>query len=56
MIAPMMGGTLIMIDPSYPVYASTVIFTLSGICVMLIEEPPKGSGEDKGRRRAAIVH
>jgi hypothetical protein len=55
MIAPMMGGTLIMIDPSYPVYASSVIFTLSGICVILIEEP-KGSGEDKGRRRPAIVH
>jgi hypothetical protein len=46
---------LMMIDPSFPVYASTVIFTLSGICVMFIEEP-KGSGEDKGRRRAAIVH
>jgi hypothetical protein len=55
MIAPMMGGALLMINPSFPVYASSVVFTLSGICVMLIKEP-KGSGEDKGRQRVAVVH
>jgi hypothetical protein len=54
MIAPIMGGALLMIDPSFPVYASIVVFVLSGICVLLIKEP-NGPSEDKGRR-AAIVH
>ncbi|KAH9964760.1 major facilitator superfamily domain-containing protein, partial [Russula compacta] len=38
MIAPILGGTLLMIDPSFPVYASIVVFVLSGICVLLIKE------------------
>jgi len=36
------------------VYASIVVFTLSGFGVLLIKEP-NGISEDKGRR-AAIVH
>jgi len=54
MIAPMAGGALLMIDPSFPVYASIVVFILSGVCVLLIKEVNRPS-DDKGRR-AAIVH
>ncbi|KAH9959805.1 major facilitator superfamily domain-containing protein [Russula dissimulans] len=38
MIAPIAGGALLMIDPSFPVYASIVVFILSGVCVLLIKE------------------
>ena len=53
MIAPIMGGALLMIDPSFPVYASIVVFLLSGICVLLINEVSSG---DSDRRPVAIVH
>ena len=53
MIAPIVGGALLMIDPSFPVYASIAVFLLSGICVLLIKEV---NNEDKDRRPAAIIH
>ena len=56
MIAPIVGGALLMIDPSFPVYASIVMFLLSGICVLLIKEVNSGASEDKDRHPAAIVH
>ncbi|KAF8491171.1 MFS general substrate transporter [Russula emetica] len=56
MIAPIVGGALLMIDPSFPVYASIAVFLLSGICVLLIKEVNSGASEDKDRRPAAIVH
>jgi hypothetical protein len=55
MIAPIVGGALLMIDPSFPVYASIAVFLLSGICVLLIKEDNTGASEDKDRRPAAIV-
>ncbi len=52
-----MGGALLMIDPSFPVYASIAVFVLSGICVMLIKEVNTGASEEgKDRRAAATVH
>ena len=54
MIAPMAGGALLMIDPSFPVYASIVVFTLSGFCVLLLKETPS-AGASKGNR-TAIIH
>jgi hypothetical protein len=57
MIAPIVGGALLMVDPSFPVYASVAVFVLSGICVLSIEEVSSGaSEEDKDRRPVAIVH
>ncbi|KAI1790173.1 MFS general substrate transporter [Ganoderma leucocontextum] len=38
MIAPILGGSLLVIDHTVPVYTSIVIFIISGICVLLIEE------------------
>jgi len=57
MIAPIVGGALLMIDPSFPVYASVAVFLLSGICVLLIEEANTGANEEgKDRRAAGAVH
>ncbi|KAI0286406.1 major facilitator superfamily domain-containing protein [Russula brevipes] len=53
MIAPIVGGALLMVDPSFPVYASIVVFMLSGICVLLIKETNNAS-DDKGRRVANV--
>ena len=47
MIAPILGGTLLTIDHSFPVYASIVIFVLAGFCVILLEER---EGERTGER------
>ncbi|KAI8994255.1 MFS general substrate transporter [Trametes punicea] len=47
MIAPILGGTLLTIDHSFPVYTSIAIFILAGLCVILIEER---EGERGGER------
>ena len=54
MIAPIVGGALLMIDPSFPVYASIAMFVLSGICVLLIEEVDNSTGEEDKDRWAAV--
>jgi hypothetical protein len=64
MIAPLLGGTLLMISRAVPVYTSVVVFSLAGVCVLLLRE---GEGESfdrtgRGRRKGAgaggrvIVH
>ena len=52
MIAPIVGGALLMIDPSFPVYASIAVFVLSSICVLLIEKVDNSTSDDKDRRVA----
>ncbi|KAI0372276.1 MFS general substrate transporter [Pilatotrama ljubarskyi] len=47
MIAPILGGTLLTIDHSFPVYASIAIFILAGLCVILLKER---EGEQSGER------
>ena len=54
MIAPMLGGILLMIDRSVPVYTSVVIFAFAGICVLLLKEDEGDGGKAKGER--VIVH
>ena len=53
MIAPVLGGMLFMIDLSFPVYTSIVVFGLSGACVLLLRED---AGASHGGGRAALVH
>lgn len=52
MIAPMVGGMLLMIDRTIPVYTSVVIFVLAGICVLLLRE---GDGGSKGTGRTRLA-
>ena len=45
MIAPLLGGSLLMIDNSFPVYASIGIFLLATVAVfMLREHEGRGGG------------
>ena len=54
MIAPIVGGALLMIDPSFPVYASIAVFVLSSICVLLIEKVDNSTSDDKEIGRAHV--
>lgn len=51
MIAPILGGALLTIDRSFPVYFSIVIFLLAVLCVLLLDE---NEGQKGGR--SALVH
>ncbi|KAG6812306.1 hypothetical protein H0H92_003479 [Tricholoma furcatifolium] len=52
MIAPMLGGALLMIDRSLPVYTSVAVFIFAGFCVLFIRE--NDSETRKGER--VVVH
>ncbi|KAK7037249.1 hypothetical protein VNI00_011240 [Paramarasmius palmivorus] len=54
MIAPILGGMLLVVSRSIPVYTSVVVYVLSGLCVLMlrVEESPRGRG--KGDR--VVVH
>jgi len=54
MIAPMLGGMLLMIDRSLPVYASTVVFVFAGFCVLMLKEDEGEGGRSKGDR--VVMH
>ncbi|OBZ68970.1 putative MFS-type transporter PB1E7.08c [Grifola frondosa] len=47
MIAPILGGTLLMVDHSLPVYVSIVVFFLAGICVLLLDEHDAERGSER---------
>jgi len=48
MIAPIVGGSLLNIDNTLPVYTAVVIFVIAGICVLLL--PPGGDETEDDRR------
>lgn len=49
MIAPIIGGQLLAMDVSFPVYASVATFMVAGICVLFLKEAEKEEGEDEQR-------
>ena len=51
MIAPLLGGSLLMVHRSFPVIASVVIFTVAGFCVLLLRDGPGERGS-----RGALMH
>ena len=51
MIAPILGGMLLTMDVSFPVYTSVVIFVIAGTCVLFLKEAEKEEGEER-----VIVH
>lgn len=55
MVAPMLGGTLLVIDRSFPVWASVVVFLIAGFCVLLLKEN-SGGGGGAAARRGGIMH
>ncbi|EEB94899.1 hypothetical protein MPER_06213, partial [Moniliophthora perniciosa FA553] len=55
MIAPILGGTLLVISRSVPVYTSVVVFVLSGLCVLMLKVEESSHGRKKGGDRV-VVH
>lgn len=51
MIAPMLGGALLMIDSSFPVFASIATFLLASVCVLLLRENDGARGS-----HGALMH
>ncbi|KAF8953239.1 major facilitator superfamily domain-containing protein [Flammula alnicola] len=56
MIAPMLGGFLLMMDRSIPVYTSVVIFAIAGICVLLLKEEEGDSARGRGKLGRTLIH
>jgi len=52
MIAPILGGRLLAIDVSVPVYASVVTFFIAGFCVVLIKE--RGNADEVDHKRVSL--
>ena len=52
MIAPVLGGQLLAIDVSFPVYMSVATYMVAGICVLFLKEEEKREGE--GNQRVAF--
>jgi hypothetical protein len=50
MIAPLLGGSLLMINNSYPVYASIVIFLLAAVAVLFLR------GHEGKRAAGGLMH
>ena len=46
MIAPLLGGTLLFIDHSFPVYVSVVVYLFTVLCVVLLHETAEQGGEN----------
>jgi hypothetical protein len=49
MVAPILGGLLLMIHRSVPVYTSVVVFVMAGICVLLLKENGATVGMERER-------
>ncbi|KJA23266.1 hypothetical protein HYPSUDRAFT_137939 [Hypholoma sublateritium FD-334 SS-4] len=56
MIAPFLGGFLLMMDRTMPVYTSVVIFAIAGFCVLLLKEDAGDSMRDRTKPDRAFVH
>ena len=58
MIAPILGGILLMMNRSIPVYTSVVIFAIAGFCVLLLKEEAGESARVRGKpvRVVRVMH
>jgi hypothetical protein len=53
MIAPILGGQLLTVDVSLPVYASAVTFVIAGVIVLFLKEAEKEEGEEN---QGVVLH
>ena len=56
MIAPILGGLLLMMNRSIPVYTSVVIFSIAGVCVLLLKEEAGESARVRGKPVRVVMH
>lgn len=54
MIAPLLGGALLFVDRSFPVYASVVVYLVTALCVVPLHEMAGQGGGGNGER--ALMH
>lgn len=54
MIAPMIGGMLLVVDRTIPVYTSVGVFVLAGICVLMLREDAGDGG--RASKERAVMH
>jgi len=52
MIAPVLGGQLLAMDVSFPVYMSVATYVVAGTLVLLLKEEERREGE--GNQRVAL--
>jgi len=52
MIAPLVGGVLLMLNPAFPVYASIIVFVVAGLSALLLKEDSAPGAKGQG----ALVH
>ncbi|KAJ6585433.1 major facilitator superfamily domain-containing protein [Mycena capillaripes] len=55
MIAPILGGALLLISRAAPVYASMVAFVFAAGCVLLLREDEGEGGRSRAARRVRVV-
>ncbi|KAJ7133593.1 major facilitator superfamily domain-containing protein [Mycena epipterygia] len=55
MIAPLLGGALLLISRAAPVYTSMVAFVFAAGCVLLLSEDVGEGGRSRGGRRFRVV-
>ena len=48
MIAPMLGGILLVMNRAVPVYTAVIVFAIAGFCVLLLKED-ENSRREKGK-------
>ncbi|KAJ7464707.1 MFS general substrate transporter [Mycena galericulata] len=58
MIAPMLGGVLLLVSRAAPVYTSMAVFVFAAGCVLLLSEDEGEGGRSRGGRRvrAGLMH
>ncbi|KAF5376819.1 hypothetical protein D9757_008908 [Collybiopsis confluens] len=53
MIAPILGGVLLLVDRAIPVFTSVAVFCFAGLCVLLLKE---NAGDGARRKRRNVIH
>jgi len=52
MIAPILGGVLLVINRAVPVYTAVVVFAIAGFCVLLLKE----DGSHRKEKGKVMLH
>ena len=55
MIAPVLGGALLVVSRSLPVYTSVVVFAIAGFCTLGLRVD-EGSSKDDGKSERVLAH
>jgi hypothetical protein len=55
MIAPILGGVLLLFSRAAPVYTSMVTFVFAAGCVLLLSEDAGEGGRSRAARRVKVV-